>query len=699
MSRHAYWFTLCLSTTSALAQTVEITATRDRARQLDTAAATVVGRDELLRYGDQSVADALKRVPGITIGGVPGRGGEIRMRGLGNGYTQVLLNGQPVPSGFSIDSISPELIERVEIMRVASAELGTQAIAGTINIVLRKSAARAQRQFKLGAASRNGAISPDLTGQVSGKGAAWSYTMAAVLAGSRALTTAADDELGLDGAGKVYLRRHTGRSERDIRSSLNLTPRINWTLPNGDTLSWQNFVRAMRLDLRTRAEDSTSIGLPGQFPDNSTVFRAHAETVRSDLQWGHQPEAGGRWEVKLGANRFQRAATNNFEGFAVGAVSPLVRLVDSSANEGNITFGGKFSRALEGGHTLLAGWDAAHGWRTETRLEHVQPGDTVAATGEEVSSARLDRIALFAQDDWNIAPALSVSAGLRWETLRTRTEGNVLAGVQQQRHVLSPLIQGLYKLSGSQQLRAGLTRTFKMPSLTSLALRRYTVDNNNSPVAPDAQGNPYLLPERAWGLDLAYERYFGKAAMVSVSTYARRIDDVTIDRVTSSAGRWISTPVNAGRAATWGVELETKFPLPALGLDVRANMARNWSRVDSVPGPDNRLAGQAPVSASVGLDHRMPALPVTLGASYSFQGHAPARLSERTRAWRGVQREVGMYAVWRVDARSQWRMSVANLPGQDHLALARYADQFGSLQTMTTSHTAATVRLAFELGD
>jgi hypothetical protein len=33
--------------------------------------------------------------------------------------------------------------------------------------------------------------------------------------------------------------------------------------------------------------------------------------------------------------------------------------------------------------------------------------------------------------------------------------------------------------------------------------------------------------------------------------------------------------------------------------------------------------------------------------------------------------------------------------GQDKLALARYADQQGSLQAMTTASTAATVRLAF----
>jgi outer membrane receptor protein involved in Fe transport len=701
MHRNAYWFTLFFLATGAAAQTVEITATRDRARQLDTAATTVVGREELLRYGDQSVADALKRVPGITISGVQGRGGDIRMRGLGNGYTQVLLNGQPVPAGFSIDSIAPDLIERVEIMRVASAELGTQAIAGTINIVLRKTAPRAQREFKLGLAASNGQFTPDLTGQVSGKGAAWSYTVDGVAAAGRTLTSYTDDELGLDAAGAVNLRRRTGRREQDIRPSINLTPRISWTLPNGDTLTSQNFVRKMTLDLRTKADDVTSVGPPTQFPDNRTVFRAHAETVRSDLQWIHQPEGGGRWEVKLGRNHFQRSGSNNFEGFAPGAGAALVRLVESSAREDNVTFGGKFSRTLAGGHTLVAGWDAAHGQRTETRFEQVQPGDTVVSAGAETSAAQLDRMALFAQDDWSILPLLSLSAGLRWETLRTRTEGNVLDAVRRRTQVLSPLVQALYKLSSAQQLRAGVTRTFKMPTLANLALRRYTIDNNNSAISADMQGNPHLLPEKAWGLDLAYERYFGKNAMASASTYARRLQDVTIERVEQVGKTWISTPVNAGRADTWGVELEAKFPLQALAaaapaLDLRANIARNWSRVASVPGPDNRLAGQVPFSSSVGVDHRMAALPVTLGASFNFQGGGPARLSRRTSAWASVQRDLGIYAAWRMDAQSQWRMSVANLLGQDHVSLARFGDQYGSLQALTATPTSATVRLAFE---
>ncbi|MFA9347892.1 TonB-dependent receptor plug domain-containing protein, partial [Escherichia coli] len=87
-----------------------------------------------------NVLDVLKRVPGITVNtGANGRGGEIRMRGLGAGYTQILVNGERAPAGFSIDSLAPDSIERIEVLRAASAEFSTQSVAGTINIILKRS--------------------------------------------------------------------------------------------------------------------------------------------------------------------------------------------------------------------------------------------------------------------------------------------------------------------------------------------------------------------------------------------------------------------------------------------------------------------------------------------------------------------------------------------------------------------------------
>jgi outer membrane receptor for ferrienterochelin and colicins len=126
------------------------------ARRNDTATKIVVTQEEILRNGDTTIGDVLKRLPGVTVGGVQGRGGDIRMRGLGSGYTQILLNGEPSPAGFSLDSLAPDMIERIEIMRAATAEYSTQAIAGAINIVLKRAIVTAQREIKAGLQEENG---------------------------------------------------------------------------------------------------------------------------------------------------------------------------------------------------------------------------------------------------------------------------------------------------------------------------------------------------------------------------------------------------------------------------------------------------------------------------------------------------------------------------------------------------------------
>ena len=122
------------STAVPVTQKIEIkTAKAYDERRHDTAGKMVVTQEEIAKYGDTDITDVLKRLPSITV-----VNGVIQMRGLGTGYTQILLNGEPSPPGFSIESLAPDLIERIEIIRSASAEFSTQAIAGTLNIVDKK---------------------------------------------------------------------------------------------------------------------------------------------------------------------------------------------------------------------------------------------------------------------------------------------------------------------------------------------------------------------------------------------------------------------------------------------------------------------------------------------------------------------------------------------------------------------------------
>ncbi|MDB5921003.1 MAG: tonB-dependent Receptor Plug domain protein, partial [Massilia sp.] len=160
-------------------QKVEIkgTAATYDARRNDTATKIVVSQEEILRNGDTTIGEVLKRLPGVTVGGVQGRGGDIRMRGLGSGYTQILLNGEPSPAGFSLDSLSPDMIERIERMRAATAEYSTQAIAGAINIVLKRAIVTAQREIKAGVQEDSGNYGTNVNFQLADRKGPLSYAV------------------------------------------------------------------------------------------------------------------------------------------------------------------------------------------------------------------------------------------------------------------------------------------------------------------------------------------------------------------------------------------------------------------------------------------------------------------------------------------------------------------------------------------
>lgn len=705
--RQAAALSLLFCSTCVLAQSegappsVEISASRDRARQQDSAAITVVGRAELLRFGDQSVGDALRRLPGITVGGVAGRGGEIRMRGLGNGYTRLLLDGQPTPAGFAIDSISPEQIERIEVLRVATAESGAQAIAGTINIVLRKSGARAEREFKLAQALSHERVTPDLSEQWSSPGEHLAAALGVVAVNARSASAALDGETGFDGAGLQTLRRSSRSASSEHRPTINLTPRLSWTFDNGDTLVSQNFIRFLALRMASAVSEQTSLGAPTSFPINDSQFNAHTSTMRNELQWLHQLEQGARLELQLGRSHFRRRATNDFEGHAALAADDVSRIVDSGAIENTLSFSGKYRFATvsgaDGDHALMLGWDAARGSRAESRYEYPVAADP--GRGLENTVARLLRLALYLQDDWTVTAALSLSLGARFEVFDIDSGGTQPESFSRRLHAGGPLLQARLATSAQGQLRVGLSRTFKLPPLDKLAMRRYTVDNDNSPLTPDQQGNPGLLPERAWGLDGAYEHYFDKNSMASASLYLRRISDVTITGVEQRGGSWIATPINSGRAEAHGIEFEAKTTLAGgilKGSALRLNAARNWSHIASLPGPNNGLPEQAPFSAGAGIDRRFTALPLTIGANFSVQGGARWRQSARVSVDNASQRDLSLVAQWRLEGGGSWRLSASNLLAQRHDSASRYRDGAGGLRTLTATPTWSTLRLAYE---
>jgi outer membrane receptor protein involved in Fe transport len=304
------------------------------------------------------------------------------------------------------------------------------------------------------------------------------------------------------------------------------------------------------------------------------------------------------------------------------------------------------------------------------------------------------RAAVFIQDEWSVTGAWSLSAGLRWETLRTEVTPRGGASVTQRTTVASPLLQTLYKASQARRWRASLSRTYKNPTMMELIPRRYTVDNGNSPADPDNQGNPRLRPELAWGLDAGVEQDVGQDGTVAAGLYRRRIDGVNVPLLFNDGGRWVRMPANQGRADAWGLSADVKAALGA-AWTVRAHAARDWSRVAAIPGPANRLARQTPRSAGAGVDWRVDEA-LTVGADMAWQDGGWSRWSAALAELVAPSRKLDVYAAWRLDGASRLRISGANLLRPDAHTATVYADAAGERRLAETARGVATWRIHFE---
>jgi len=156
-------------------------------RRIDTegpAPVTAITADDILRNGYQSVPDVLRAVTqngGETQSQQSSSGAsftpgaqQVDLRGLGPNHTLVLVNGRriadfPLPfqgqSNFTdVSNIPVGLIERVEILSgSASAVYGSDAIAGVVNFVLKKSADGTRFDFRTGFTEDGGGESQRLT--------------------------------------------------------------------------------------------------------------------------------------------------------------------------------------------------------------------------------------------------------------------------------------------------------------------------------------------------------------------------------------------------------------------------------------------------------------------------------------------------------------------------------------------------------
>jgi vitamin B12 transporter len=110
----------------------------------------IISRNKIANNPGKTLSQLLVEEAGIYITGSQSAWGTnqgVSVRGAATGNTLILLNGVPlldasgINQAFDLNHISPQLIERVEIVKAAQSSLyGTDAVAGIINIITKTDA-------------------------------------------------------------------------------------------------------------------------------------------------------------------------------------------------------------------------------------------------------------------------------------------------------------------------------------------------------------------------------------------------------------------------------------------------------------------------------------------------------------------------------------------------------------------------------
>jgi TonB-dependent receptor len=103
----------------------------------------VVSSDQVGRFPDQNIGDALKRIPGINVQYDQGEARFAHIRGTEPRFNSFMINGERVPSAeaeiraVQLDLIPSDMIQTIEVNKALTPDMDADAIGGSVNLVTR----------------------------------------------------------------------------------------------------------------------------------------------------------------------------------------------------------------------------------------------------------------------------------------------------------------------------------------------------------------------------------------------------------------------------------------------------------------------------------------------------------------------------------------------------------------------------------
>lgn len=644
-----------------------------RNRSEETEPTLVYGDDYFQRFEPLTAGDALKRVPSVTFLSDVIESDGARLRGLEPGYTQILINGEKVPGSqadrsFFLDRIPAELVKQVEIVRSSSARRTGDAVAGTLNIVLRDALTMD------GGYVRGGALLFD-DGKIKPSGGLYyggEFGPGRVLFGAnvqgrynpKVKKSLRFNDSPENDANFISTAFDNREDQSDVRNGTDYAGNISYAI-DGATTKFElagSYVRTERVEDERSFEynDPTAINGPVRTtnPGNLLTDNHNVNDITQE-SWSIAAKLAREWslgETKLRVSfaRFddRQDEFENEVDFDRSTPRFTGDVMDRAIRDDELALGLEHAFPISESTKLVFGGFLQNKDR-DTNLQEGrdrfnltaadrQGYDQFARNPDEfvlgnaipaplpggLSTIEEDRRDLFALIEGKGGP-LKFEAGLRWENTRVVIDDQTVPAVSKKKYdFLLPSASMKVEL-GQGRITASAARTMRRPrfDFISPALIEEELGDN------DLLGNASLLPETAWGGDLGYEHKLGQTGVVGVNVFYRKVKnlvELANTGVVGSAGpgTFVFQPRNAGNGKVWGVEFDLSTDLEALGL-TDTGIFGNLGLIDSSIRDQfgkRRFNGQSKYVYNFGFIQDFPNIGASFGATYRKQGKAFDRL-------------------------------------------------------------------------
>lgn len=628
--------------------------------------------DYFQRFEPLTAGDALKRVPSVTFLSDVIESDGARMRGLDPGYTQILINGEKVPGtnadrSFFLDRIPAELIKQVEIVRSSSARRTGDAMAGTLNIVLRDGYQLDGGYVRGGGLLfDDGKVKPSVGAVFGGALGPGRLLIGGNVQGRYNPKKKSSFRYGdspENNPGYATDDFDNREDQSDVRNGTDYAFNGSYTIET-DTTDLALSAFWVRTD-RTETERSYEYDDPaaktgpvrGAQAGNLLTDNANVNEIDQDSYSLNgklkQDWALGETTLRVGYARFINKQYETEYEIDFDRSTPrftgdlsTTRITDQEFSVGldhefklgdgiDLVFGGFLQNKDRNSNLqeVRQRFDLPATTRTWNQFEQNPTSlatdfDPLEPAPGGINKIEEDRRDLFALVEGENGP-LTWEAGLRWENTRVHIHDATVAAAEATQNTdydfLLPSASLKFAVTSSDRITASVARTVKRPRLDyiSPALLEAELGDN------DLLGNPLLRPETAWGADLGFEHRIGSMGVAGINFFYRDVKDLvelanTGIEGSEGDGTYIVQPQNTGDGQVYGIELDLSTDLRFVGMK-NTGVFGNFSWLDSDIKDDlgsRRFNGQSEFVFNVGLIQNLPQLGAAFGASYRKQGEA-----------------------------------------------------------------------------